>query len=95
MHSKGNWLVVSGEVVSDEVGSVLLAARDNPRTLPTERDSNILLAAKAKGMFEAIILFLAAKDDLEKHGETTARILQVIDCEMLLALSIDDRSVRC
>jgi len=44
----GEWIVSCGAIYAEgNRGCLLLADRENPRTLPTERDANIRLAANA------------------------------------------------
>jgi len=93
--SKGVWKYKSGQVVDSEVGVVLKAERDNPKTLPIENDSNILMAAKSKNMFAAILNFLLVKEELQcKKRLTKADKLKLQETEDMMKWSIDDRSVR-
>lgn len=60
-HTPGPWRVISGEVWTDTSPTGAYDAhiadmcRDEPRTLPTERDANARLIALAPEMYDALM----------------------------------------
>jgi hypothetical protein len=73
-HTKGPWYCSSGMVWADSEEQVAIArmARDEPRTMPTERDANARLIAEAPAMLE--IVRSLAKLPIPKIHELLARI---------------------
>jgi hypothetical protein len=50
----GPWLYEYGAVYQAAKGRIVLADRDNPETLPTERDANLRLCAAAPDLLAAL-----------------------------------------
>lgn len=65
-HTPGPWEVISGSVWSQFAGQIAKMDRDNPKTMPTERDANACLIAAAPEMLKHL---LDCVEWMELHGQ--------------------------